>query len=113
MQWSRRLYRGELIAEPVWKKLQKRLEKKGWAPDIWLITLAESEKEQLDLINTVTLKLPSGRKEQKRRQEQLPLIVGVAFGYDEALEIVRRIAADVYGEQKGRTIREYFLENEE
>ena len=52
--------------------------------------------------------LHSYLKTQNALYRQNPFIVGIASGYEEAIELVQRIVEDIYRETGGFRVREYF-----
>ena len=69
------------------------------------MTLPETEQNQLEIYNSALFK-----------QLDYPIsdlfVVGLAKGYESALELVEEITRTVYNETKGADIRSYILEKE-
>lgn len=99
MRWYRHLYMGEqarksryrIVGKIRWNKLQM---------DVYVITLSSNQKDLLDIYPSYVLR-------QKYFQKQEYLIVGIAKGYEEALEVAARIVTEVYTETGAFGIREY------
>ena len=100
--WYKNLYVGE-TAKGREKKIRHQVNRGRFLPGLYLITYAANEKDQLDIIESRYLV-------QKRVRNTLPEIIGVAFGYQEALEIVREIAAEAF-ENTGDCDFRHFLQS--
>ena len=86
--WYKNLYMGE-TAKRSEKRIRHQVNKGRFLPGLFLITFAANDKDQLDIIDSKYLV-------QKQVRNRLPEIIGVAFGYKEALEVVQKIAAEAY-----------------
>ena len=71
--------------------------------DIYLITLAANGQDMLDIIHSAYLKQPAVRR-------NLPMIVGIAKGYDEALELVQQMLSETYQATGIYRIPEYLMD---
>lgn len=100
--WYKNLYVGE-TAKGRERKIRHQVNRGRFLPGLYLITYAANEKDQLDIIESRYLV-------QKRVRNTLPEIIGVAFGYQEALEIVREIAAEAF-ENTGDCDFRHFLQS--
>ena len=87
MKWYRNLYVGNTAKkkERVWID---RLEEGKSCPGLWLLTLPSNPQNNLDLI-------PADLLLQKFIRKDCPMIVGLAFGYREALLVLREITEQV------------------
>lgn len=92
MDWYSQLYIGE-GAKPKAKKIIRKIKRNAGQVDIYLITLASNGQDMLDIINSAYLKQPAVRR-------NLPMIVGIAKGYEEAVSLVRQMLQETY-EQTG------------
>ncbi len=92
MRWYRKLYLGEQAAEAKYKMFGK-IRRGRFQMDTYLITVARGPDNLLEIYSANMLKQPYFKK--KSVQDQI-YVVGLAKGYDEALEVVRRIIDDVY-----------------
>ncbi len=100
MIWSKKLYFDEVTKE--WSKdIVKRLKRRKWSPGTYIITLSSNQSNLLDIYECSQLMQPSMKKLKLT-------VVGVAFGRDSALELVRTIIDDVYHETDGFAVKEYF-----
>lgn len=104
-----RYYRHLYLTEGLEKKKDKiiaKLEKNRFQVSIHLIVLSANERNQLDIINSVLLLQPDYPKENL-------FVVGIAKSYDDALELVEKIAGEVYDETQDANIRNYLLAREQ
>lgn len=102
LRWYNNLYLGNTVTGQE-KKLMRRLEKGKPVPGVWLVTIASNEKNNLDLI-------PSELLLQKVFRAHCPMIVGIGFTKVEAMEILLRIAQEVYRDTENMNIRVWLLE---
>ena len=103
-----RYYRHLYLSEGLEKKKEKiiqKLNENNLQYDIYLITLPVTEHNQLEIYNSLELKQPSYPQKEW-------FVVGLAKGYDAALELVEEITRTVYNETRGADIRSYILEKE-
>jgi len=70
--------------------------------NIYIITLATNEANHLDIVNSNYLR-------QKSLHSTLPMIVGIASGYEAALDIVKTITEEVYTKTQGTDIRSFLV----
>ncbi len=104
-----RYYKGLYMSDSLQKKKEKifrRLEKGKLQMDVYLVTLPENERNQLEIFNSNLLLQPDFPKKDY-------FIVGIIKGYDEAVELVEEITKEVYNETKGADIRSYILKKEQ
>ena len=102
MNWYSKLYIGE-GAKPKAGKIIRKLKRNAGQVDIYLITLASNGQDMLDIINSAYLKQPAVRR-------SLPMIVGIAKGYEEALDLVEQMLMETHRETGGYRIVEYLLQ---
>ncbi|MDD3277459.1 MAG: hypothetical protein PHG16_01050 [Lachnospiraceae bacterium] len=103
IQWYKYLYVGNNLKKKE-KKIRKKLEQKKLLPGVQLITYASNPKNQLDLIPAVCIR-------QHALYDTLPVIVGIASDPDEAVEMIRTIAEEVY-EKTGDCQIRFYLEHQ-
>ena len=104
-----RYYKHLYVAESLKKKRKKiisKLNKRKFQLEIHLLVLPETKNNQLDIINP-NLFL------QKNYPRKDYFVVGIAKGFEEALEILEEIVQNVYNETKGADIRSYILNKEQ
>ncbi|MDD3794842.1 MAG: hypothetical protein PHE06_02500 [Lachnospiraceae bacterium] len=78
----------------------RRVEQKKMLTNIYLITLAANPENQLDI-------MPAGSLHFPYLERSCPLIIGIAAGYEEALELVGTIVTEVYQQTGDVRIRDY------
>lgn len=98
-QWSDKLYVSDNLKKRE-KKIRLRMEKEKFSMDIFLLTLPTNRQNQLDIF-------PSVHLNQAYIKAQCPPVIGLAKGYNKALELVLRITKDCYRERRDVKIREY------
>lgn len=104
MKWYRKLYLGEVARKKkynIWARIRRR----SLVYDAYLITLASNEDNLLDIIKADYYYQPHFRK---TIYDNNIYIVGLACGYDEALEVVCNIIEDVYNSTGNTDVRDFF-----
>lgn len=81
------------------------LEKKEFQFRIYLIALPENDRNQLEIYH-------SGMLNQEWYQDKDIFVVGLAKGYLQALELVRRITEETVKETGDADIRQYILKRQ-
>ena len=104
MKYYRHLYLSDGL-EKKKDKIIRKLQKNKLQYDLYLVTLPETEKNQLEIYNSALFKQPDYPVKEL-------FVIGLAKGYDTALELVEEITRTVYNETKGADIRSYILEKE-
>ncbi len=103
--WYRPLYVGEQLKRKE-KKVKRLVEQERFLPNVYLITLASNGQDQLDILEGIHLM-------QGGVAQRLPMIVGIAFGYPEALQLVEKIALESYQATGDCNLRKYLTEMRE
>ena len=98
MRWYKPLYMGDLAAKKRFSLIQG-LRKKKPCIGAYVITPASGGNNILDIYPAPELLLPYYREKDF-------LIMGIAFGYDEATEVAARIVADLYRKTGGFCLNE-------
>lgn len=88
MEWFHRLYAGRLIASRR-EEIVRDIDAGKTPSGVYLLALPENQRNLLEFYSAKELKNPYLR-------EHPPMIVGIAFGKDEALFLTERIVSDVY-----------------
>lgn len=104
-----RYYKHLYLMEGLEKKKEKiigKLNQNKFQMNIHIITLAQNEKNHLEIYDSRLLLQPSFPHEDF-------FVVGIAKGYEDALELVEEITQEVYNETKGADIRSYILKKEQ
>ena len=98
-KWYKNLYVGKTVVGKE-KKVIRQINRGRFLPGLYLITYAANEIDQLDILNSKYLL-------QKKVRESLPCIVGIAFGYQEALDLITEMATETYDSTGTCNIRSY------
>lgn len=102
LTWYNRLYIGNNAKRKV-NRVIKRLNAGKLVPGTYLITLASNEKDQLDIINAAQLIQPIVYR-------RCPMVVGIASGYDEAVELVIQITEESLEKTGKADLRKYLAQ---
>lgn len=100
MLWYEKLYVGEKAKKHRFSIIQS-IRRKKYRMGVFVITPASNEKNILDIYPLMTLSGPYYREKEF-------LILGIAEGYKEALELAGRIVGDMY-EKTGTFCLEDYL----
>ena len=100
MQWAENLYLSDKTAKKKDKIIKKANRGVGMV-SIYFITLASNRENLFDIFHAAHLKQPAFYKQDL-------YVVGIASGYEEALEMVQRMIDDIYRKTGGFAVREYF-----
>lgn len=103
MRWYQDLYIGEKARENQ-QKIIRKVERREALWTVYLITLAPDERNQLEIVT------PTVYYRQEERYGQLPVVVGLACGMQEAKNLLLKMAQDVYEKTKDADFRSYFLQ---
>ncbi len=87
------------------EEIMEHLEKKEFQFRVYLIALPENEKNQLEIYH-------SGMLNQKWYRDKDVFVVGLAKGYLQALELVRKIAEETVDKTGDADIRQYILKRQ-
>ncbi|MCI8886008.1 MAG: hypothetical protein HFG87_08520 [Dorea sp.] len=104
MRYYKHLYLAEGIRKK--EKVIRKLEKNQLQMNIHIITLSQNEEDQLEIYNSMILLQPEFPHDDF-------FVVGIAKGYEDAVEMVEEITQEVYNKTKGADIRSYILEREQ
>lgn len=102
MTWYDDLYVGESIVHKT-NKIKWKIRHNAGQLDIYVITLASNENNLLDII-------PAQELLQKGYPKRRLYVVGLAKGYDEAVEVAVSIVDEVYRRTGAFAIRSYLAE---
>ncbi len=100
IRWYKKLYISESAKKQRYKIVWKVKHKAGLL-GTYLITVPLFGNNQLEIINSSELL-------QTHYNYTTTCIVGIAVGYEEALELVEQIVSDVLTETENVNLREYF-----
>ena len=99
MKWYGKLYVGPEAAKKQSKIIWK-LKCGAGMLNIYLVTLASNGKDLFDI-------LPSHLLKQKALRRNLPPIIGIAVGYEEAVGLVTGIVEETIRETGGTDVRQF------
>ena len=99
MKWYGKFYVGPEAAKKQSKIIWK-LKCGAGMLNIYLVTLASNGKDLFDI-------LPSHLLKQKALRRNLPPIIGIAVGYEEAVGLVTGIVEETIRETGGTDVRQY------
>ena len=99
INWYKKLYIGD-NAKKREKKIIWRVNHRRPQKDVYLVTLASNPENVLDIF-------PANMLLQKPLAFLCPTIVGIAVGYGEAAELVRRLVDETYRRQGNADVRRY------
>jgi hypothetical protein len=105
MKWYRDLFVGQRAGQDT-EEIISRAENLDFMRGLYLITLASNGTDQLDLVRASSL---IGKPNAVRH---LPMIVGIAIGKKEAVEVTMEIARCVYVQDHASDIRSWFQRQE-
>ena len=88
LKWYKNLYVGN-TAKKKEKTLRRKISCGIGTFNVFVITLAVNEQNHLEIY-------PAAQLLQKTLRRRCPLIVGIAVGYEEAVEIVEQIVKEVW-----------------
>lgn len=83
-------------------KIISKLKKNRLQPQVYVITLAQGKQNSLEFFSSILL-------QQKVFRNSDLLVIGLADGYDGALELVEKIVSDIYSATKNADIRNYIV----
>jgi len=100
MRWAKNLY----VTEKISKKKDIIIRKANRGAGmfrVYFVSLASNEENLFDIFHSAHIK-------QHTFYQQNPFVVGIASGYEDALELVQRIIHDIYSQTGSFRVREYF-----
>ena len=102
LKFAQNLYLGEGIAPEKLDKLKKRLNKKPLLANVYLITPARNPADQLDIFDARQLV-------QTHYKDEEFLVLGMASGYEDALQLIERVTGECLKARGDCNLREYLL----
>ena len=103
MKWYKKLYLGDNAKEAKYKIFGK-IRQNRFTFNTYLIILSSNAHNLLEIISANELKQPFYKDKTVRNHIY---VVGLAVGYDEALEVVERIIKEVYQATGGFDLQSY------
>lgn len=105
MKFYNNLYISESLEQKK-AKIIRKLEKGKVQLSCYLIVLTENPRNQLEFFDAVLLK-------QANYQKENLFVAGIANCYEEALELVQKMAQDTYAKNGNADIRKFLSEEQE
>lgn len=99
MKFYKNLYVGETIKNP--NKAKWKLRRGAIQPDLYVIALARGS-DQLEIYNSIFLR-------QKYYKKYPPYIIGISKGYEEAVDIVMKIAQEALDKNQSPDIKRFLF----
>ena len=101
MKFYKNLYIGESIKKP--NKVKRRLKNHAKQLRIFVIILSKGS-DQLEICHSILLGQPFYKKKENR-----PFVIGIAGSYDEAVELVCRIASEAVVRNGNADLKKYLF----
>lgn len=102
MEWRSKLYVSESIGKKA-NRIKWKISHNAGTVSVYVIALASNRQNLLDII-------PAWNLMQKAYPKRDLKVIGLAKGYNEALELVRRIVDETYQNTGGVDVRSYLRE---
>lgn len=100
MNWYQKLYTGK-TAEKKKEKIIQEIDNEIYRGNTYLLTLAANPQNNLEIFSVHQLRFPYIRR-------NCPMILGIASGREEAVEVFQKIVDEVYSATGNVKLREYF-----
>ncbi|MFP3154978.1 hypothetical protein LQZ18_11260 [Lachnospiraceae bacterium ZAX-1] len=100
MIWYRNMYASENIAHKK-ERIKWKIKHNAGQINIYVIALAANPKNLLEIIPAIEMM-------QKAYPKKDMFIVGIAKGYEEAVDLIVQIIMEVYRATDGFQVRDYF-----
>ena len=94
------LHLGESIEGADFITIQKKLRENPLEADVYLITLAANEKEQLDIFHSKYLL-------QRYYGKHIPYVIGIARSKEEAVSVVEKLVSECVKERGDADLKAY------
>lgn len=104
MKFYENLYVGESLVKKRDKIIEK-LEAKKFQLNCYVIALTENQNNQIEFFDSILLM-------QRNYNKNDLFVVGLAGGYEEALELTKKMTEDTYRKNRDGNIRRYILEQQ-
>ena len=102
MKWYSELYVGENVQKKK-EKIIRKLNRNAGMLNVYVITFASNQVDLFDIISCVWLK-------QKALRRSLPMIVGIALGYEEAVDLTVQIIQETLENTGSLQVKQYLIE---
>lgn len=98
VKWISNFYRGTGVEKP--EELKAKINAGAFLPGVYLLTLSDNPQNIMEI-------LPAALLRQKSSVYLCPLVIGVAYGKEEAMELVCDIVKEVYQKTGSFCVEEY------
>ena len=98
LKWINNFYQGAGVENP--EELQAEINSGAFLPGVYLVTLSDNPQNIMEILPAVSLK-------QKAVVHLCPLVIGVAYGKEEAIELVCGIVEEVYQKTGSFCVEDY------
>ena len=102
LQYHSRLYLSESISDSKLDKIKKRLNTKPLLSNVYLITISQNPRDQLDI-------LAANQLVQKFYSKHPVYVIGIASDYDEAVALIKTIVQECLKTRGDCALKEYLL----
>lgn len=102
VKWYNDLYLDEKAKKNI-KKIKRTIEKEKTLPDVYLICFPMNSSNLFDIIRASDVLYPYYKKAEVT-------VIGVAYGKNEAIRIIEKMALEVYQNTDDFDVRGYFRE---
>lgn len=99
IKWYKNLYVGD-NAKKKEHKIRRKIENKKLVCGVYLITYASNPENQLEIF-------PASQLKQETVYKRCPEIIGIASGYQEAIDMIVMLADKAYRQEGCGSIRSY------
>lgn len=100
--YAPKLYLGESIASEKLDKIKDKLDKMPLLANVYIITPARNPADQLDIFDARQLIQPHYNGEEIH-------VIGIASGYEEALQLIEQITRECLETRGDCRLREYLI----
>ena len=96
----------DLYVSECWRekknKIIKKLKENRIQPQVYIVALSQGDQNELEFFSSILLK-------QHVFEHAELFIVGIADGYDEALDLTEKITGEIYSKTGDTDLRKYIL----
>ena len=103
MNWYRKMYLSDSLADRG-GQIMEEMEAGRFSPKIWVVSIPAGEKDQLDIRKASALAYHG-------LWESIPMIVGLAGSWKEAVGLVKQITEDCLKARSDAMLRSFLSEN--
>lgn len=101
MRWYKHMWISDSIKKKRWL-VCKKIQYGKLQPNIYVLTLALNEDNLIDIYPSYILRQPYYKRQNL-------MIIGIAKGYDEAINLVKDMIEHIYKETNSTNVRDYIM----